>query len=140
MKICLDAGHYGKYNRSKVVPEYYESEMNWKLHNYLAEELKQNLVHILNPGSSRQAKKSAGVYLMEHIRCPGVLIECGFLSNPEEAGKLAKLLFRPTGALNPEIVGRPAVELAEKAGFSVPAGTNRFSLWPLVSTAEVSVQ
>ena len=41
MRICLDAGHYGKYNRSKVVPEYYESEMNWKLHNYLAEELKQ---------------------------------------------------------------------------------------------------
>ena len=41
MKICLDAGHYGKYNRSKVVPEYYESEMNWKLHNYLAEELKR---------------------------------------------------------------------------------------------------
>ena len=40
-KICLDAGHYGKYNRSKVVPEYYESEMNWKLHNYLAEELEQ---------------------------------------------------------------------------------------------------
>ena len=38
-KICLDAGHYGKYNRSKVVPEYYESEMNWKLHNYLAREL-----------------------------------------------------------------------------------------------------
>ena len=41
MRICLDAGHYGKYNRSKVVPEYYESEMNWKLHNYLAEELKR---------------------------------------------------------------------------------------------------
>jgi N-acetylmuramoyl-L-alanine amidase len=39
IKICLDAGHYGKYNRSKVVPEYYESEMNWKLHNYLAVEL-----------------------------------------------------------------------------------------------------
>lgn len=39
MKICLDAGHYGKYNRSKVVPAYYESEMNWKLHNYLAQEL-----------------------------------------------------------------------------------------------------
>lgn len=31
-KICLDAGHYGKYNRSPVVPAYYESEMNWKLH------------------------------------------------------------------------------------------------------------
>ena len=31
-KICLDAGHYAKYNRSPVVPEYYESVMNWKLH------------------------------------------------------------------------------------------------------------
>lgn len=39
IKICLDAGHYAKYNRSKVVPEYYESDMNWKLHNYLAKEL-----------------------------------------------------------------------------------------------------
>ena len=39
MKICLDAGHSGKYNRSKVIPAYYESEMNWKLHNYLASEL-----------------------------------------------------------------------------------------------------
>ena len=35
------------------------------------------------------------------------------------AGQLAKLLFRPTGALNPEIVGKPATLLAEKAGFSV---------------------
>lgn len=32
IKICLDAGHYGKYNRSPVVPAYYESDMNWKLH------------------------------------------------------------------------------------------------------------
>ncbi len=30
--ICLDAGHYGKYNRSPAIPEYYESDMNWKLH------------------------------------------------------------------------------------------------------------
>lgn len=31
-KICIDAGHYAKYNRSPGVPEYYESDMNWKLH------------------------------------------------------------------------------------------------------------
>jgi N-acetylmuramoyl-L-alanine amidase len=41
MKICLDAGHFGKVNRSRVVREYYESEMNWKLHNYLAQELER---------------------------------------------------------------------------------------------------
>ena len=46
-----------------------------------------------------------------------------YFMGKEEAGKLAKLLFRPTGALNPEIVGKPAVRLAEMAGFSVPRDT-----------------
>ena len=32
MTICLDAGHYGKYNQSPGVKEYYESDMAWKLH------------------------------------------------------------------------------------------------------------
>ncbi len=30
-KICIDPGHYGKFNRSPGVPEYYESETVWKL-------------------------------------------------------------------------------------------------------------
>ena len=38
-KICLDAGHYGKYNRSPAVKTYYESEMTWKLHLKLKAEL-----------------------------------------------------------------------------------------------------
>ncbi len=40
VKVCLDAGHYGsKYNQSTEVPAYYESEMAWKLHLYLKEEM-----------------------------------------------------------------------------------------------------
>ena len=46
-----------------------------------------------------------------------------YFMNPQEAGRLAGLLFRPNGALNPEIVGKAAPVLAEKAGFSVPADT-----------------
>ncbi len=46
-----------------------------------------------------------------------------YFMSAEEAGKLSKLLFRPTGALNPEIVGKSAEMLAKKAGFPVPAGT-----------------
>lgn len=38
-KICLDAGHYGKYNQSPVNKSYYESDMTWKLHKYLKTEL-----------------------------------------------------------------------------------------------------
>ncbi len=46
-----------------------------------------------------------------------------YFMNKDEAGCLAKLLFKPNGTLNPEIVGKAATVLAEKAGFSVPAST-----------------
>ena len=46
-----------------------------------------------------------------------------YFMDTEEAGKLAKLLFKPNGALNPEIVGKPAHHLAQMAGFSVPRDT-----------------
>lgn len=54
----------------------------------LARQLQGAFVSTLNPGSNRKCKKSDGVYLMERIDCTGVLIECGFLSNPEEEAKL----------------------------------------------------
>lgn len=54
----------------------------------LAKNLQDAFKATLNPGSNRQTQKSEGVYLMEHIQCTGVLIECGFLSNPEEEAKL----------------------------------------------------
>jgi acetaldehyde dehydrogenase (acetylating) len=46
-----------------------------------------------------------------------------YLMSTEEAGRLAKLLFRPNGALSPDVVGKPATKLAEMAGFSVPENT-----------------
>ena len=45
-----------------------------------------------------------------------------FLSE-QEAAKVAKVLFRANGAMNPDVVGKPAGKIAELAGFSVPAGT-----------------
>ena len=46
-----------------------------------------------------------------------------YFMNEEEAGRLAKLLFRPNGTLNPEIVGRSALKLAEMAKIAVPGDT-----------------
>lgn len=37
--IMLDAGHYGKYNRSPVVKDYWESDMAWALQLELKKEL-----------------------------------------------------------------------------------------------------
>ncbi|MBE6984655.1 MAG: acetaldehyde dehydrogenase (acetylating) [Ruminococcaceae bacterium] len=45
-----------------------------------------------------------------------------FLSS-EEAGKLAKILLRPDGSMNPKVVGKTAFEVAQIAGVSVPKET-----------------
>ena len=45
------------------------------------------------------------------------------LMSPEEATSLAGLLFRPNGSLDPQVVGKTALQLAQMAGFSVPGGT-----------------
>lgn len=42
LKILLDAGHYGYYNRSPVVKEYWESKQMWKLHLLLKKHLKDD--------------------------------------------------------------------------------------------------
>lgn len=60
----------------------------------LAKQLQTAFVSTLNPGSNRKCKKSDGIYLMEHINCTGVLIECGFLSNPAEEAKLRDGLYQ----------------------------------------------
>lgn len=56
--------------------------------NLLAKQMQEALVAALNPGSNRKSKPCKGVYVMEHVQCPGVLVECGFLSNPAEEAKL----------------------------------------------------
>lgn len=47
MIICLDAGHYGNYNRSPGVKSYYESKQMWKLHLLLEKELEAYGVEVI---------------------------------------------------------------------------------------------
>ena len=46
-----------------------------------------------------------------------------YFMSTEEASRLGSILFRPDGALNPEVVGRSADHLAKLAGFTPPSGT-----------------
>ena len=56
---------------------------------YSGSEGSEDLAKMLQSSlGERSAKRAEGIYLMEHISCPGVLIECGFLSNWEEESKL----------------------------------------------------
>lgn len=66
----------------------------------LARILQGNFVADLQPENNRQCKEAGkNLFLMYSARCPAVLVECGFLSNPEEAARLvdpdyqAKLAF-----------------------------------------------
>ena len=54
----------------------------------LAEAVQNSFTQTINRGSNRKSKKADGIYLMQHIDCTGILVECGFLSNPEEESKL----------------------------------------------------
>lgn len=60
----------------------------------LAVTLQHALVTHLNPDSNRKAKKGSGIYLLEKIKNTGVLVECGFLSNPEEEAKLRSSTYQ----------------------------------------------
>ena len=52
-KVCLDAGHYAKYNRSPGVPEYWESERMWVLTDLLAIALKKHGVSVLKTRTNK---------------------------------------------------------------------------------------
>ena len=54
----------------------------------LANALQTGFREYLDPFNRRNAKEVSRLYLMRNIEKPGVLIECGFLSNPQEESKL----------------------------------------------------
>lgn len=60
----------------------------------LAGLLQQNLVSALNPGSKRKTKPGKGIYLLEKRNGCGVLVECGFLSNPQEEALLRQAEYQ----------------------------------------------
>ena len=49
----------------------------------------------LMPENTRRIKEAgSNIYLLDRIKSPAVLIECGFLSNPAEAARLAEESYR----------------------------------------------
>lgn len=69
--------------------QYYGWQTFFKENNIKSEELAKSLQEELNASiqkeNKRQALKIKGKYIIEHVEIPISIIECGFLSNPEEA-------------------------------------------------------
>lgn len=55
---------------------------------------------VLAPDNDRKAKPMPdGIYLFDHVSCPAILVECGFLSNGEEAALLCTDAYQRKVAL-----------------------------------------
>jgi N-acetylmuramoyl-L-alanine amidase len=75
MKICLDAGHFGEYNRSTVNPAYWESKFSWKFHLLLKAELEKYGIEVITTRTDQakdldlvqRGRKSAGCDLFLSI-------------------------------------------------------------------------
>ena len=54
----------------------------------LAETIQNSLNSAINRKNTRVPKSISNVYIIEHVEIPTALIECGFLSNPNELNLL----------------------------------------------------
>lgn len=60
---------------------YYSESKNGKK---LAEVLQKSLIENADPENHRMAKANTSYYILKNTSAPTVIVECGFLSNPEE--------------------------------------------------------
>lgn len=79
--VCLDAGHYGKYNRSPAVKSYYESDMAWKFHLLLKSALEAYGIEVKTTRAKQaedlaliargKASKGCDLFLSTHSNAVG---------------------------------------------------------------------
>ncbi len=56
----------------------------------LAEAVQSSVHELIQKDNGRKTKAARDIFLLDRISSPAILIECGFLSNPEEATLLSE--------------------------------------------------
>lgn len=87
--------YHEEYVKGAQVFFYQTSEKSKALADILQEQLA-----VLDPENKRQAKGNDSYYLLKKTGKPIVIVECGFLSNSEEAGRLVTPLYQERMAWN----------------------------------------
>lgn len=89
ISIHMNAFSDSKYSGLQV---YYSSN---NANSKILADTVQNLVkEALQPSNNRKTKQGDGLFVLDRIESPAVLIECGFLSNYEECEKLCNEEYR----------------------------------------------
>lgn len=88
--ISIHQNHFpeGKYRGAQVF--YAKTDGS----DILAKRLQTILTTQVDTRNHRQCKPAQDVYLMSHISCTAVLVECGFLSNPAEEALLHEAQYQ----------------------------------------------
>lgn len=87
--------HMNKFSAEKYsgLQTYYSA--NDPNSSRLASAVQDSIKQLLQPNNEREIKASdSGIYLLQEIRSPAILIECGFLSNHNEATLLDDEVYR----------------------------------------------
>lgn len=80
--------HQNSYHQEQVSGGqvfYYTGSVKGKR---LAEAIQKRFDYVLGKQNTRKAKANDSYYLLLHVKCPIVIVECGFLSNWQEAARL----------------------------------------------------
>ena len=60
----------------------------------LAKLTQEYIIAHVDPNNHRECKTAKDIYLMNHISCPAILVECGFLSNVKEESLLRDATYQ----------------------------------------------
>ena len=82
--------HQNKFEQ----PQYYGTQIFYAAQvpqsEKLAGAVRQSVTGLLQPENKRELKPAdQNIYILNHAEVPAVIVECGFLSNAEEAAKLS---------------------------------------------------
>lgn len=83
--VSIHQNSYHEENVSGAQVFYYRGSEKGKR---LAEILQNRFDYVLGDQNRRKAKPNDSYYLLLHVKCPIVIVECGFLSNWNEAARL----------------------------------------------------
>ncbi|MDR2074366.1 MAG: N-acetylmuramoyl-L-alanine amidase [Oscillospiraceae bacterium] len=92
--------HQNKFPDSKYSgTQVYYSPNNPKSEE-LADCIRLRVVSMIQNENKREIKESPGAFLLKNIEIPSVIVECGFISNEEEAKKLTSEMYQSQMALS----------------------------------------
>ena len=129
IRICIDAGHFGKNNYSPVYPSYYESVMSWKLHLLLKKELEAYGFEVITTREDRDIDLE---YEMRGEKAEGCDLFLSLHSNACEVEREDKAVIIPFQDLPWTDIDDKSREIAEMLGPCIRdvMGLSSYQIYP----------